>query len=184
MRGCRGIYGADLKRLYDKGHSAHDPETTQEDLLRRFLDWLLDKRARFQVEYVKEPKDIDDTVCELVNFMEIWKRAVTSTQKKRNRHPTRAVNPHHSESDDCSSLSDDSNCDVRTVNTRETKLRPGFKHPRSGGLTEGRRQWRKPSSSGNPRMGAVQSLYQVTTLTAKICPTVATGVGKHAEFFR
>ena len=122
-------YAADLKRLYDKAHPARDPETRQEDLLRRFLDGLMDDRARFQVEYVKEPKDIDDAVYEMVNFMETRRRSVPSTQERKNRHPTRAVNNHHHESDDCSSLSDDSDCEVRTVNTRGTKPRPGSKHP-------------------------------------------------------
>ena len=98
-------YAADLKRLYNKAHP--DPETRQEDLLRRFLNGLLDERARFQVKYVKEPKDIDDAVYEMVNFMETQRRSVPSTQERKNRHPTCAVNNPYCESDDCSSLSGD-----------------------------------------------------------------------------
>ena len=57
-------YAADLKRLYDKAHANRDKETRREDLLRRFLDGLNDERVRFQVEYVKEPDNIDQAVFE------------------------------------------------------------------------------------------------------------------------
>ena len=55
-------YAADLKRLYDKAHANRDLSTRREDLLRRFLDGILDEGARFQVEYFKEPKHIDTAV--------------------------------------------------------------------------------------------------------------------------
>lgn len=63
-------YAADLKRLYDKAHANRDKRTRTEDLLRRFLDGLMDDRARFSVEFTKEPEDIDDAVYEVVNFLE------------------------------------------------------------------------------------------------------------------
>ena len=55
-------YAAELKRLYDKAHANRDEGTRRKDLLRRFLDGLFDEKARFQVEYIKEPRDIDETV--------------------------------------------------------------------------------------------------------------------------
>ena len=36
-------YAAELKRLYDKAHSNRDSETRREDLLRHFLDGILDE---------------------------------------------------------------------------------------------------------------------------------------------
>ena len=62
-------YAAELKCLYDKAHSNRDAETHCEDLLRRFLDGISDDSARSQVEYVKEPQDIDDAVFKVVNFI-------------------------------------------------------------------------------------------------------------------
>jgi len=73
-------YAAELKRLYDKGFPRRDRKTRDEDLLRRFLDGLLDDRARQQVEYVKEPKTIDEAVYEVVNFLEMRRKS----QSKRN----------------------------------------------------------------------------------------------------
>lgn len=63
-------YAADLKRLYDKSHADRDLRTREEDLLRRFLDGLQDDRARFHIEYIKEPENIDQAVYEAVNFQE------------------------------------------------------------------------------------------------------------------
>ncbi len=61
-------YAAELKRLYDKAYPQRAAQTRREDLLRRFLDGLSDEQARFQVEFVKDPGDIDATVYEVVAF--------------------------------------------------------------------------------------------------------------------
>ena len=63
-------YAAELKRLYDKGYKYRDQRTRQEDLVRRFLDGLVDDEARFEVEYHKEPSTIDDAVYQVVNFLQ------------------------------------------------------------------------------------------------------------------
>ena len=75
-------YAAELKRLYDKAHPHRDNVTRCEDLLRRFLDGLMDDRARMQVEYVKDPPDIDCAVFEVVNYLETCKRAQTETRSR------------------------------------------------------------------------------------------------------
>ena len=77
-------YAAELKMLYDKAFPTRDRRTRNEDLLRRFLNGLADKDAKFQVEYVKNPADIDTAVDEVVNFME-----VRNLQNK----PVRSVQP-------------------------------------------------------------------------------------------
>ena len=56
--------------MYDKAHSNRDENTRQEDLLWRFFDGLYNQKARFQVEYVKEPRDIDEAVYQVVDFQE------------------------------------------------------------------------------------------------------------------
>ena len=63
-------YAADLKKLYDKAHVRRDRETRKEDLLRRFLDGLVDDKARFHVEFIKEPSDIDEAVYQVVCFQQ------------------------------------------------------------------------------------------------------------------
>ena len=60
--------------LYDKTHTHRDKVTRREDLLRRFLDGMLDENARFQVEFVKEPRDIDQAVYAVVCFQETKSR--------------------------------------------------------------------------------------------------------------
>jgi len=67
-------YGAELKKLYDKAHTCRDTDTRREDLLRRFLDGLLDDKARFHVEFVKEPHDIDEAIYHSVCFQETKQR--------------------------------------------------------------------------------------------------------------
>ena len=61
-------YAAELKRLYSKAYKSRDSKTRQEDLVRRFLDGLKDHEARFEVEYHKEPEDIDEAVYHVVNL--------------------------------------------------------------------------------------------------------------------
>ena len=112
-------YAAELKRLYDKAHANRDKETRREDLLRRFLDGLLDDRARFQVEFTKEPDNIDRAVFEVVNFQETRKRAKAAVDQSDKRHhrPARAVRNDSSAGSSNEMTSDDK--DVRAVQTRQ-----------------------------------------------------------------
>ena len=100
-------YAAELKRLYDKAHSNRDVETRREDLLRRFLDGVIDDSARFQVEYVKEPRDIDDAVYEVVNFTETKRRPPTDPGDSRSRRPTRIIRDGSAEETDNGSGEED-----------------------------------------------------------------------------
>lgn len=101
-------YAADLKRLYDKAHPRRDQETREEDLLRRFLDGLHDDRNRFQVEFIKSPRSIDEAVSEVVNLIETRKRVNDLEQgDRRARKPVRACGLEESDSEG----SDDSDGD-------------------------------------------------------------------------
>ena len=82
-------YAAELKRLYDKAHPNRDRQTRTEDLLRRFLDGLRDEGASFQVEYVKEPADINVAVNEVINFMETKRRPEVGGNENRKRRQDR-----------------------------------------------------------------------------------------------
>jgi len=80
-------YAANLKMLYDKGHPHRDRRTRDEDLVRQFLDGLLDQDARFEVEFNKEPSNIEDAVFYAVSFLQITKSTHKSDWKQR--RPTR-----------------------------------------------------------------------------------------------
>ena len=74
-------FTADLKRIYDKAYARHDSKTRDEDLLRKFLDVLQDTKADFHVESVKDPKNIDTTVDEVINFQEVHKKHVRTVRR-------------------------------------------------------------------------------------------------------
>lgn len=95
-------YAAELKRLYAKAHGNRDPATREEDLLRRFLDGILDDGARFHVDYVKEPVDIDEAVFQVVHFLETRKYSTSEErkQKKSYRAIGRGGIPDTEDSDD------------------------------------------------------------------------------------
>ena len=87
-------YAAELKRLYEKAYPNRDPSTRAKDLLRRFMDGLVDEKVHFHIEYIKEPSNIDQAVYEAVNFQETkWKPSNTDSQERRSRRPTRMVRP-------------------------------------------------------------------------------------------
>ena len=79
-------YAAELKRLYDKAHPLRDRQTRREDLIRRFLDGLADEKTRVQVEYVKDPQDIDEAVFEVVHLLETQNHAPSEDRERPHRH--------------------------------------------------------------------------------------------------
>ena len=95
-------YAAELKRLYDKAYGRRDKQTRKEDLLRRFLDGLSDEGARFHVEYIKDPEDIDAAVFEVVNFLETRGRTSLgeSAGERRAKKAYRSLKLHEAGSDD------------------------------------------------------------------------------------
>lgn len=85
-------YAGELKRLYDKAYPLRDAETRREDLLRTFLDGLIDDEAGSQVEYVKEPVDIDEAVYEVVNYIEAHRKlSKDETESKKGKKFIRAT---------------------------------------------------------------------------------------------
>ncbi|KAH3815431.1 hypothetical protein DPMN_143954 [Dreissena polymorpha] len=64
-------FAADLKMLYDRAHRCRDRQTREEDLVRRFLDGLYDEKIKFEVEFNKEPRTVDEAVYNDVNLMQI-----------------------------------------------------------------------------------------------------------------
>lgn len=79
-------YAADLKRLYNKAHGYRDRITRDEDLVRHFLDGLYDEDVRLEVEFHKEPKNIDEAVYQVVNLVQLRN---SCRGEKRNRNNIR-----------------------------------------------------------------------------------------------
>ena len=82
-------YAAELKRLYAKAHQYRDATTRQEDLVRRFLDGLRDEEARFEIEFHKEPEDIDKAVYHAVNYIQSKRRSESYLDKKAKKYARR-----------------------------------------------------------------------------------------------
>ena len=76
-------YAAELKRLYDKAHTRRDYRTRQEDLVRRFLDGLRDEEVRSEIDFIKEPEDIDEAVYHVVNYIQTRTRHQFHDDRKR-----------------------------------------------------------------------------------------------------
>ena len=84
-------YAAELKRLYDKAYPNRDRGIRSEDLVRRYLSGLQDEAARFHIEFIKDPEDIDHAVFETVNFLETRRRQPRKDLDGKSRRPTRMV---------------------------------------------------------------------------------------------
>ena len=76
-------FAAELKRLYAKAYKSRDSKTRQEDLVRKFLDGLKDHEARFEIEFHKEPNDIDEAVYHAVNFIQTRRRSTYERNSER-----------------------------------------------------------------------------------------------------
>ena len=61
-------YVAELKWVYGKAYAQHDSASRDEDLLHRFLNGLMDQKACQQVEFVKDPANIDEALDEIVKY--------------------------------------------------------------------------------------------------------------------
>lgn len=109
-------YAATLKALYDKAYPRRDGLTRQEDLLRRFLDGLTDERVQAQVEYVKEPTNIDQAVYEVVNYMETRKHG--RRDRDWQKTPTRMVRPYPEDEDEDDGEEDSEGDTGRVVKAR------------------------------------------------------------------
>lgn len=92
-------YAAELKRLYDKAHGYRDRHTRDEDLVRRFLDGLLDDEVRFEVEYHKEPANIDEAVYHVVNLIETRNIARSDRRGRINTRRATAEESHINQND-------------------------------------------------------------------------------------
>ena len=124
-------YAADLKRLYSKAYQQRDAKTRQEDLVRKFLDGLKDNDARFEIEYNKEPEDIDEAVYHAVNFIQTKRRSKSDTflDRKLKKYARRAAEDKYYDTDEeCCSDTEEPEHVYRVPQKSE---RPVTKNPKS-----------------------------------------------------
>ena len=134
-------YAAELKRLYDKAYSQRDSETRQEDLLRRFLDGLYDDKARFQVEYVKEPKTIDEAVFYVVDFEETRRKpSPYEGNDRKNKRQVRHINFSDTESDFSESENEQPSSHSKRKSIRKANNSVGINGNKNGNQNKGRSQ--------------------------------------------
>ena len=103
-------YAAELKRLHGKAWPKRNMESTEEDLLQRFMNGLLDKKAKQQVEFVKNPTNIDNALDEVVKYREA--RQVSLKDMSTRHHPQRVART--STEDTSESDNDESSSDTET----------------------------------------------------------------------
>jgi hypothetical protein len=82
--------------LYDRAHGYRDRKTRDEDLVRRFLDGLYDEEARFEIDFHKEPRTIDEAVFHAVNFTQTRGGSVTDRKQKRGARRATVRDPEES----------------------------------------------------------------------------------------
>ena len=109
-------YAAGLKQLYDKAHGWRDRRTRDEDLVRRFLDGLNDDDVKFEVEFNKEPRNIDEAVYFAVNLIEI---RGSNKAERRNRY-----NARRTEHDDYDSTVADEEEKAFAIKAADAKTNP------------------------------------------------------------
>ena len=72
-------FAADLKQLYDKAYPGRPRNIRNEDLVEKFMDGLLDDKAKFQVEYHRNPATIDQAVYEVIHYLEVFGQSEKKT---------------------------------------------------------------------------------------------------------
>ncbi len=65
-------FACELKRLYEKAYPRRPWKVRDEDLVRKFMNCILDRQAGAQVEYHQCPKTIDHAVYEMVHYSEVF----------------------------------------------------------------------------------------------------------------
>ena len=98
-------------------------------MLRQFLDGLNDEQARFQVEYIKDPVDIDHAVND-VHFRETRRHTSPRNSYGEQRY-SKSVRAIHDPYQEDSSTDSDSDAMERIsrVPTRNSKAKNVIKHP-------------------------------------------------------
>ena len=147
-------YAADLKRLYAKAYKKRDDNTRQEDLVRRFLDGLKDHEARFEIEFHKEPEDIDTAVFHAVNFLQTRRRSSGDNYSDRKKRYARRA-----------SQESDSECEIPEAWEETEDYEQAKRMPVQEGGSNQRRGYRSEKKTDAPAQKATQESDSLKVLT-------------------
>ena len=64
---------AHIKWLHDKAYPNRDRKTRKEDLVSKFFEALSDSMGKAQVQFIKDPEDINEVVEYVVNYKDTYK---------------------------------------------------------------------------------------------------------------
>ena len=85
--------------------------------MRRFLDGLKDDEVRCEVEYVKDPSDIDEAVFHVVNFIQTRQKHTSSPYNdKKMRKFVRSTHSSESSQDESDNSDEEYVCQVKPGN--------------------------------------------------------------------
>lgn len=109
-------YASELKYLYDMAYRNRPRYIRDEDLVRKFLDGLINEHVKYQVEFNKDPKTIDEAVYYAVHATEM--AGVLHNRGERPRQARRiTVN------DENDGVSDGDNRCYRTIQALQERIR-------------------------------------------------------------
>ena len=165
-------YAAELKRLYDRAHKRRDGATRKKDLVRRFLDGLQDEDVRWEVEYVKEPRDIDEAVYHVVNYIQTRKRHQVGSNRRQ--RPVRRTGGTETDEADSENESDSDTVEYafRVPNKRQFKRREKTEAKRKENQTVRKTSVNKAQTNTEVKDDVIQALIQKIEELSKKVETV------------
>ena len=168
-------YAAELKRLYAKAYKNRDYRTKQEDLVRRFLNGMRDNEARFEIEYHKEPDDIDQAVYHAVNFIQTRRRGSNGHSEKGYKRYARRTSQEYDSSSETE--------EVGETEDDHRALRVPFKYDKpQSNKTNTTSQQREQVSSGATEPNSMKVLTElVQTLVSQLNNQPSTSEGKKTQ---
>ena len=108
-------YAAELTMLYDKAHPHRDAATRRDDLKRRWLDGVRDRKGSRQVEFVKAPANMEEAIDALIKYQGLGSHGSHKASRATQQ--------------DCTDDSSDDQSDDEGQNIRFAKPNKGGKHP-------------------------------------------------------
>ena len=122
--------------------------------MRRFLDGLKDHEARFEIEFHKEPEDIDTAVYHAVNFLQTRRRSSGDNYSDRKKRYARRA-----------SQESDSECEIPEAWEETEDYEQAKRMPVQEGGSNQRRGYRSEKKTDAPAQKATQESDSLKVLT-------------------
>ena len=133
---------AQIKSLYDKAFPDRDHKTRREDVVAKFFDALSDSTLKAQVQFVKDPQDIDRAVKEVVLYRDTYR----AKKVRAVRVETEEEEDEHDEIEEV----DDEKTTIRAVATGQPTRKKNGGQPNNQALAKNKGK----AGGGNPKVNA------------------------------